>query len=252
MATDGPKIIDGDLAHDTYWAIMDMYDSGADTAAIAQKFPIEVEAHREHDDFEYEIYITVLALAFWEIGALNEALLDRVKHVIDQGVGVRFWTRECDEKEGKKRQRELDRLWGKISQPNTKIRKRKKYRTVTKLHFQEDDLLTFKLPDNNYCAVICARIEQYRGQCNYGLVATTYKSDRKPRPQDLDHYDIVGSWIGSGFDVPTMKQMQPGIERLWELFPDRANCFFGLSYDLVTHKDFYGFRDKFESVAPES
>ncbi|MCO6491979.1 MAG: hypothetical protein J5I98_26415 [Phaeodactylibacter sp.] len=26
MATDGPKIIDGDLAHDTYWGIMDKYD----------------------------------------------------------------------------------------------------------------------------------------------------------------------------------------------------------------------------------
>ena len=29
MATDGVKIIDGDLAHDTYEYIMELYDSGA-------------------------------------------------------------------------------------------------------------------------------------------------------------------------------------------------------------------------------
>ena len=34
MATDGVKIIDGDLAHDTYWSIMDLYDKGADIATI--------------------------------------------------------------------------------------------------------------------------------------------------------------------------------------------------------------------------
>lgn len=29
MATDGVKIIDADTAHDTYWGIMDLYDSGS-------------------------------------------------------------------------------------------------------------------------------------------------------------------------------------------------------------------------------
>ena len=34
MSTDGVKIIDGDTAHDTYWGIMDLYDSGADFNTI--------------------------------------------------------------------------------------------------------------------------------------------------------------------------------------------------------------------------
>ena len=34
MATDGTKIIDGDTAHDTYWGIMDLYDSGAELKMI--------------------------------------------------------------------------------------------------------------------------------------------------------------------------------------------------------------------------
>ena len=34
MATDGVKIIDGDLAHDTYEYIMELYDSGASAEII--------------------------------------------------------------------------------------------------------------------------------------------------------------------------------------------------------------------------
>ena len=34
MATDGVKIIDGDLAHDTYEYIMELYDSGASAERI--------------------------------------------------------------------------------------------------------------------------------------------------------------------------------------------------------------------------
>ena len=40
MATDGVKIIDGDTAHDTYWGIMDLYDSEADYVIINKEFPL--------------------------------------------------------------------------------------------------------------------------------------------------------------------------------------------------------------------
>ena len=41
MATDGVKIIDGDLAHDTYEYIMELYDSGA-YLHQTQKLEIEI------------------------------------------------------------------------------------------------------------------------------------------------------------------------------------------------------------------
>ncbi|MCB0581660.1 MAG: hypothetical protein KDD10_20435 [Phaeodactylibacter sp.] len=61
MATDGPKIIDGDLAHDTYWSIMDKYDGGEDIEAIQEEYSLW---SGYFDDFDYEIYITAGALAF--------------------------------------------------------------------------------------------------------------------------------------------------------------------------------------------
>jgi len=41
LATDGTKIIDGDTAHDTYWGIMDLYDSGGEIQMILNEFPLE-------------------------------------------------------------------------------------------------------------------------------------------------------------------------------------------------------------------
>lgn len=56
MSTDGTKIIDGDTAHDTYWGIMDLYDSGADLEIILAKFPLVQKEF--YDEFDNEIYVT--------------------------------------------------------------------------------------------------------------------------------------------------------------------------------------------------
>ena len=169
MATDGVKIIDGDTAHDTYWGIMDLYDSGADFDTINKEFPL-IQADY-FDDFDNEIYVTSCALGHWEMGQMTDDKLAYVKSIIDKGACVKEWA-ENNEKDGKSRQKELDKFWKKISQTNTKVRARKKFRKITNFYFQPDELLTFQLKDGNYRAVICASIDQYRGQCNYILVPT--------------------------------------------------------------------------------
>jgi hypothetical protein len=245
MATDGVKIIDGDTAHDTYWGIMDLYDSGADLDNINKEFPL-IQAD-DFDDFDNEIYVTSCALALWEIGQLTQDKLVYVKTIIDKGACVKEWS-ENGEKDGKARQKELDKFWKKISQINTKIRARKRYRKITNFYFKPDDLLTFQLKDGNYRAVICATIDQYRGQCNYILVPTTYKSNKKPTVEDLKDKEILGHRFGSGYDQQTTKEMQPDIERIWNLSGGNCNFFFGVVKLAVDHKDFINFKDKFEKV----
>ncbi len=73
MATDGVKIIDGDTAHDTYWGIMDLYDSGATFKTIRTQIPFPQPDY--YDDFDYEIYTTAYALAMWEIGFITEDIV---------------------------------------------------------------------------------------------------------------------------------------------------------------------------------
>lgn len=246
MATDGVKIIDGDRAHDTYWGIMDLYDSGADFETVNKEYPLIQD--NDFDDFEIEIYVTSCALAFWEMGLMTDEKLTYVKSVIEKGACVKVWMEEHDQKAGKARQKELDKFWKKISQTNTKIRARKKFRKITTLYFQPDDLLSFQLKDGNYRAVICASIDQYRGQCNYILVPTTYNSNKKPTVEDLKDKEILGRQIGSGYDQKTTKERQPGIERIWALSGGNCNFFFGVMKFAVDHKDFINFKDKFEKV----
>ncbi|MGE6354018.1 hypothetical protein ACQKCJ_09080 [Flavobacterium sp. NPDC079362] len=247
MATDGIKIIDGDLARDTYEQIMDLYDSDASTETIKKEIPFIKEDYGKETDFYHEIFVTSYALAFWEIGEMTEDIIEEVKRVIELKAGVKVWTEECDTNEGKKRQKELDKLIKKISQPNLKIRKRKKYRLIKNLYFQPDDLLTFQLSDQNYYAIICAKITQHRGQCTYDLVATTYKGKNKPTVEDLKSCFIAGQKIGSGYDWKTTLLQQPNVDEIWE-YVNRDNFFFGLSYSLVTHRDMISFKNKFEIV----
>jgi hypothetical protein len=142
MATDGVKIIDGDLAHDTYWGIMDLYDSGVEIEEIRKEMPFEIDING--DDFSIEVFVTSYALAFWELGAISDKILGAVKSVMTKGACVSSWTERYGEKAGKARQRELEKLWHKINLDNSKIRNRKKYRKVSHFHFNTDDLLVFK------------------------------------------------------------------------------------------------------------
>lgn len=247
MATDGIKIIDGDLARDTYEQIMDLYDSDASIETIKKEIPFIKEDYGTDNDFYHEIFVTSYALAFWEIGEITEEILAEVKQVIELKAGVKIWTEESDANEGKKRQKELDKLLKKISQPNLKIRKQKKYRLIKNFYFQPDDLLTFQLSDKNYYAVICAKVTQQRGQCTYDLVATTYKGKNKPTVEDLKSCFIAGRKIGSGYDWKTTLLQQPNVDEIWE-YIIQDNFFFGLPYHLVTHKDIISFKDKFEVV----
>ena len=248
MATDGVKIIDGDLARDTYHGIMDLYDCNASIEIIKKEFPLIKSDFGEDTAFYHEIFVTAYALAFWEIGELTDNMLDEVKRAISLQAGVNVWTAEGDEKMGIKRQMELDKLLKKISQPNQTVRKRKKYRLISKHYFEADDVLTFQLSDNQYYAVICAKITQTRGQCTYDLAKTTYKSAQKPTISELKDCDIAGRAITSGFDAIEALSLQPHVDEIWKYMPNRGISIFGLPYALITHQDMINFKHKFEVI----
>ena len=63
-------------------------------------------------------------MAFWEIGELTDEILNEVKRIIELKAGVNLWTKDVDEKEGKERQKVLDRFLKIISAPNSKVRNR--------------------------------------------------------------------------------------------------------------------------------
>ena len=197
MATDGVKIIDGDTAYDVYAMFMDAYDEGAEVSELLERYE-RYKKQYSFDDHEYEIFITVSALAFWEIGELTPGILAETEAVIAKGAGVALWTEEAGEKAGKARRKELDKLLAKISAPNPKIRKRRKYAKVKNLIFEIGDVLTFQLPDHTWGMTIVTDIEQYRGECDYSLCRTSFNATQKPTMERLPELRIYGSLVPTG------------------------------------------------------
>ena len=210
MATDGVKIIDGDTACDLYGIFMDAYDAGADSETLRNIYEQDKQQY-SFDDFEYEICITVYALAFWEIGEITSYIIEEVEKVIAKGACVTDWTEQIGEKAGKARRKELDKLWTKINKPNGKIRKRKKYATVKNLLFNPGDILTFQLPDGTYGLTVVADVMQYRGECDYMLCRTTFNAATPPTMENLAGLRILGSLVPSGhagIDTGIMEKLQ--------------------------------------------
>ncbi|SKA47702.1 hypothetical protein SAMN04488128_10923 [Chitinophaga eiseniae] len=234
MAIDGVKIIDSDTAHDVYGGFMDMYDGGEELSVVEATFPLENEEYSQ-DALDYELYVTACGLALWETGLMDENKLAFIRSVIDKGAFIKAW--DPNGPDGKARQKELDRYWKKISQPNPKIRARKKYRKVTRFYFQPYDLLAFQLDNGYYMAALCAEIFQQRGVCEYMLVPTTYYGEALPAVEDLHSCHLLGRTIESFYDTATTKKMQPNIERIWKYLGGNPKCFFGLSKYGLLHRD---------------
>lgn len=247
MATDGIKIIDGDLANDTYNQIMDLYDSEVEIDTIKKELPFKFHNYGFDNDFYHEIFVTSYSLAFWEIGELTENMFNEVKRVINLKAGVKTWTEECDESEGLKRQEELDKFLKKISKPKSKIRKRKKYKLITNFYYQLDEVLIFRMKDKSYRAMICAKITQYKGQCTYEFAMTTYDGNVKPTLNDLKSHFIAGHKIGSGYEPEVTLSYQPNVDKIWE-YSNESNFFFGIAYYIVNHRNIINIKDKFEVI----
>ncbi|MCD8433539.1 hypothetical protein LNJ05_12280 [Tenacibaculum finnmarkense genomovar ulcerans] len=245
MATDGTKIIDGDTAHDTYWGIMDLYDSEAGLEMILNEFPLVQPDY--FDSFDNEIYVTSCGLAYWEIGLMTTERIEYIENVISKNACVNEWTKLSD-KEGKSRKSVLTRFLNKIKKENTKIRKPKKYRKISNFIFNENDILSFKLKDDSYRSLICMKIDQYRGNCNYWFVPTIYKSFEKPTEKSVTKEMILGRTIGSGYDKETTRKEQSGIELIWDYVGGNPKFFFGFVIDAVEHKDLLKFKDSFERI----
>ncbi len=245
MATNGTKIIDGDTAHDTYWGIMDLYDSGVELKIILEEFPLE--KRENFDDFENEIYVTSCGLAYWELGLMTSERLSYIKSVIGKGACVKEWATRS-EKEGKLRDLVLKRYLTKIGKTNEKVRRPKKHRKISNFIFRENSILIFRLSNDNYAVTACVKIDQYRGNCNYWLVPITYKSKSKPSIQEIKSSEILGRTIESGFSRDQTIASQPGIENIWKYVGGKPKFRFGFVIYAIGHKYFLKIKNRFEKI----
>lgn len=196
MATDGIKIIDSDLAHDTYNMLMDYYDAGATLKQVEEKFPLTEE---QGDDFETEIYAVACGLAYWEIGLMIPKRVEYIKKVVEKGAFTKIWVEDLQEpektKELKKRNAVINRYLKKISAENQKIRKRKKYSKIKNFHFQKGDIINVEVEKGKNIVAICYGIEQIRSKCYYVLFLTSGFNAEKYDQSKISQKPIIGKTI---------------------------------------------------------
>jgi len=190
MAIDGPKIIDSDLAHDIYNEFMDLYDFGLDISKIREK--IEEWKSNLADDLEVEIFNSVYCEALWEIGELNKVDVVALENIVQNESGFKLW-KNIDIDLYNARKKILQRQLLKISKCKSKVRNRKKYRSVTNFHFQVGDCLAYRnTTHNSMQALLVFDIEQHRGECLYSMAIITNNNS------DLNSikFFINGQFIG--------------------------------------------------------
>jgi hypothetical protein len=199
MATDGVKIINSDLAEDLYAQFMDSFQEGRNFTQLNNQF-LNSKAEFSENTIEYEICVTVYGLAFWEIGALTEIMLQEVQTVINQKNTVNYWAKEVGKETADARQKELDELLEKISKPNLNPIKRVKKQPKPNL-FNIGDVLSFQHPDRNYGTAFIVDIYKMSGFSLYSICRTCDTTVHKPTMQDF----LQSTFYASG--TPTVDDL---------------------------------------------
>jgi hypothetical protein len=214
MAIDGVGVIDSDLAHDVYHTFMDLYDAGEPIETI--RATVE-QLRADNDDVDDELFITAYALALWEIGQLDTAVLSEVARAIEQRAFVNYLMQsEKASDEANRRQQTLKQFWTKINQPTAKARKPKPNSAQKQLVFHQGSVLAFQLPDGSYRAAILLLTDQRRGSTSYFFAQPTFTGPYKPTLEEVKAGEIMGRIYSPpdfphrriGFDVVGMDDKQ--------------------------------------------
>lgn len=116
MALDGVKILDGDLAHDAYAAVLAAVQAGQPATAIRKAFPLL--PRKTFDDLDNELYLTSTALAYWESGLLSASDVADLETKVWSLFNEKDWVGLFGASEGKKRKTQLQALFKKLGKPH--------------------------------------------------------------------------------------------------------------------------------------
>lgn len=225
MAIDGVKIIDSDWANDIYSIFMELYDSNFTINEII----IEINKLKNEcvDEIEEEIFYTTFALAMWEIGEIEEEIINIVESIIQNERGLKKWREESEELY-LLRKKELNKFYKKIHTPKEKIRKRKKYLKVVNPIYKLGDCVYFSLDEYGYIPAVIANIFQNKNEYNYGFCFIEYNQKAKPIFEIYIKSKLFGRKIKDSFN--------------------EHGYVWGLDYVYVDHKDMLKIKNEFKIV----
>ena len=170
MGLEGPEIVSGDLAADLEIEFTDKFNEGADQEELEYWAAMALE-EMVLDELDREIWVSVCAQCFWEVGMLSPDFIDMFEGIISEEVGIQFREQHGL---GDARRKELEDLKKKISEPNPNPKARQTYSRIEDpdLIFPHDTAVSFQVNSGEYRIAIVTEIYQYRGDCNYPLCSS--------------------------------------------------------------------------------
>jgi hypothetical protein len=185
MGTWGTAISSNDTFEDIYQEFFELYNKGQDVPEITS-YIISNNTDAQADYEDKHSFWFALAKAQWECGALDINIYEKVQSIVNNGDDLKLW-QELDgtSSDLKKRKKVLDEFLGKISKPNSKIKKRKKL-VIRQPVFQKGDCLVFKLKNRNYGGAFVLEAENDTELGMNMLAVTTIDQSAKPTIRDFE------------------------------------------------------------------
>jgi len=172
------SILGDDFASDVHSDFMDAYNDGADLKAI--RASLEQECSNEvADPDEGPVFWLALAKAQWDCGALEADVLERVKQIVERGLGLDRWADE-PARDLVKRKKVLTEFYTKLQTPRLNPKRRRKLRLKPAI-FAAGDCLILTLPSGAYgAAVVLVANNNHRTEGENLVGVLHYRSPHKP------------------------------------------------------------------------
>ena len=195
---------------ETYDNFMEEYDEGKPVAEITAGILAKYHAEFDDDDgIMHDVYFA-LAKAEWMCREQSEAILARVKEIIETKANIEFYRElEATEEDLNLRQRNLQKFWSTLQVPREKARKRKRVLAVEKAlpPVEIGDCFAYKYAEG--FRVICI-LERFR-----------------PKPESEETVSVA--LFCNVYDAPTLKKTDFTEETVGKLFTVTASEFLGKS-----------------------
>ena len=219
---------------EVYDNFMEEYDEGKPVAEITAE--ILAKYHEEFDDDDgimHDIYFA-LAKAEWMCKEQSEAILARVKEIIETKANIEFYRElETTESDLKIRQRNLEKFWNMLQTPREKARKRKRTAPPAEKALppiEVGDCFAYKYEEG--FRVICI-LERYRPRPNSEDTVSVALFEKIYSAEELKNTDFLQENIGKTLTVTAAEFLGKSVIKKIahiEISPE-SRSFFNLLYE---------------------
>ena len=172
------SILGDDFASDVYGEFIEAYNDGKELKVIRAELE-ETNRSELNDLDEGPIFWLALAKAQWDCGSLDSDLLDKVREIVGQELGLDRW-REGKASGLEKRKKVLSEFYTKLQSQNLKPKKRKRPKLIPAV-FEAGDCLALSLPSGGYGAALVLAADNTHKIYGKNLVGVLrYRSKAKP------------------------------------------------------------------------